>query len=78
MLAGYLHQSGKIQIEAQETSSTGEATNNKGDIDAGFNLAIPDWDFNIVEGKGRPLIYCQALLAGLRQLNNGPLIWPRY
>jgi hypothetical protein len=41
-------------------------------IDAYFSLTHPDWDFNTVEGKRRLLVYCQALLEGLKA--DGPHI----
>lgn len=36
------------------------------DIDAGFPLTRPNWDYNTAEDKEHLKVYCQALMAGLR------------
>ena len=36
-------------------------------IDSGFPLTIPDWDFNMAEGKGYLKVYHQTLLAGIKE-----------
>ena len=41
-------------------------TQNPADIDDGFPLRRPDWDFNSPEDKEHLKVYRQALLAGLK------------
>lgn len=39
-------------------------TTNQALIDEAFPLVLPDWDFNMAEGKERLWVYCQTLMVG--------------
>lgn len=36
------------------------------DMEAGFPLTWPNWDFNTLEGREHMKVYCHTLMAGLR------------
>lgn len=42
----------------------GNPTTNQTLIDEAFPLVIPNWDFNLAEGKERHQVYRQTLMAG--------------
>ena len=45
------------------------------EIDMGFPLTCPGWDYNMVKGRESLKSYHQALVSEVPQ--NGPLIWLR-
>lgn len=57
--------------------SGGIPTNLPNEIDAGFPLNRPNWDYNTAEGRERSTVYHRALVAGLKGAARRPLIWPR-
>lgn len=46
--------------------NNGVPTLNPANIDEGFPLRRPDWDYNEASGKEHLKVYCQALLVGLK------------
>lgn len=46
--------------------NNGVPTLNLANIDKGFPLRRPDWDYSEALGKEHLKVYCQALLAGLK------------
>lgn len=44
----------------------GIPTNLPNEIDAGFPLNRPNWDYNTAEGRERSTVYRRALVAGLK------------
>ncbi|MEJ1287077.1 hypothetical protein NN561_018092 [Cricetulus griseus] len=58
----------RILLEARKNvpGANGAPTNLPNEIDAGFPLNRPDWDFNTAAGRERLTVYRRALMAGLR------------
>lgn len=58
----------RILLEARKNvpGANGTPTHLPNEIDAGFPLNRPDWDFNTAEGRERLITYRRALVAGLR------------
>lgn len=58
----------RILLEARKNvpGENGAPTNLPNEIDAGFPLNRPDWDYNTAAGRERLTVYRRALVAGLR------------
>uniref|UniRef100_A0A673V210 CCHC-type domain-containing protein n=1 Tax=Suricata suricatta TaxID=37032 RepID=A0A673V210_SURSU len=63
-----------ILLEARKLvpGPTGVPTMNPADIDAGFPLVRPNWDYNPGEGEEHLKVYRQALLAGVKAAARRP------
>ncbi|XP_069396461.1 uncharacterized protein [Delphinus delphis] len=57
----------RVLLEAKKNvlGANGQPTQLPNEIDAGFPLVRPNWDFNAPEGRERLKMYLQALVAGL-------------
>uniref|UniRef100_A0A8D0S521 Core shell protein Gag P30 domain-containing protein n=1 Tax=Sus scrofa TaxID=9823 RepID=A0A8D0S521_PIG len=64
----------KILLEARKNvpGADGQPTHLQNEIDMGFPLTRPGWDYNTAEGRESVKIYCQALVAGLRGASRRP------
>ncbi|XP_029794351.1 LOW QUALITY PROTEIN: uncharacterized protein LOC115290616 [Suricata suricatta] len=64
----------RILVETRKLvpGPTGVPTINPPDIDAGFPLVCPSWDYNTGEGREQLKVYRQALLAGLKAATRRP------
>lgn len=63
-----------IILEAQKNvpGTNGTPTQNQDDIEEGFSLWRPTWDYNTGTGKVLLPVYCQSLMAGLRAAAKWP------
>ena len=63
----------RILLEAQKNipGTNGAPTNLPNEINAGFPLDRPDWDYK-AEGRERLKVYCRALVAGLKGVTRCP------
>lgn len=64
----------KILLEVRKNvpGINGAPTNLPNEINAGFPLNRPDWDYNTAQGRERLTVYCQALVAGLKGVARRP------
>ena len=58
----------RILLEARKSvpKVNGVPTNLPNEINAGFPLDRPDWDYNTAQGRERLTVYLRALVAGLK------------
>ena len=58
----------RILLESRKNipGANGRPIQLQNEIDMGFPLTHPSWDYNMPEGRESLKIYCQALVAGLR------------
>ena len=63
----------RILLEARKNipGTNGAPTNLPNEINAGFPLDRPDWDYK-AEGRERLKVYCRALVAGLKGVARCP------
>ena len=52
--------------EKNVPGANGVPTNLPNEIDTGFLLNQPDWDFNMTAGREPLMIYCRVLVAGVK------------
>lgn len=64
----------RILLEARKNvpGADGRPTQLQNEIDMGFPLTRPGWDYNTAEGRESLKIYRQALVAGLRGASRRP------
>ena len=67
----------RILLETRKNipGADGWPTQLQNEIDVGFPLTHPSWDYNMNEGRESLKIYCQALVSKVPQ--EDPLIWLR-
>jgi hypothetical protein len=53
------------------------STNLPNEINAGFLLNQPDWNYNMAQGSEKLAVYRWALVAGLKGARDAPPIWLR-
>ena len=64
----------RILLEAQKNvpGVNGAPTNLPNEINAGFPLDRPDWNYNTAQGRERLAVYRRALVAGLKGVARCP------